>query len=66
MKLELMLDRCQQMLLLLNIKKSILCAMFNVLLGYIVSKKRLLVDQAKISMIVNFLVPKNGFHFDIH
>ena len=57
MKLRLMLDRFQQMQLLLNIKKFILCAMFSLFLGYIVSKKGVLVDQAKILVIVKFLVP---------
>ena len=57
MKLGFMMDRFQQMQLSLNIKKSILCAMFSLFLGYSVSKKGVLVDQAKILVIAKFIVP---------
>jgi hypothetical protein len=61
MKLELMLDRCQQMQFLLNIKKCILYTLFGVSLVHIVCKEGLLVVLEKLSLIVNLLVLKNVF-----
>jgi hypothetical protein len=53
--LWLMLDRCRQYQILLNLKKCIFCAPFGILLGHVVCTWGLLVDPAKIAIIVNFL-----------
>ena len=56
-KLRLMLDKCRKLQLSLNIKKCLFCTPFGVLLGHIVCKEGLLVDPAKISVILNLLAP---------
>ena len=48
-----MLDKCRQHQISLNLKKCIFCAPFGILLGHIVCKKGLMVDPAKIAIIVN-------------
>jgi hypothetical protein len=48
-----MLERCRQCEISLNIKKCIFGTLFGVLLGHIVCKQVLLVDPAKITVIVN-------------
>jgi hypothetical protein len=50
--LRLMLDKCRQCQISLNLKKCILFSPFGVLLGQILCKKGLLVDPSKISIIV--------------
>jgi hypothetical protein len=55
----LMLDRCRQYHISLNLKKCIFCASFQILLGHVVCKHGLLVDPAKIVMIVD-LPPPNS------
>jgi hypothetical protein len=55
--LWLMLDRCRQYHISLNLKKCIFCAPFGILLGHVVCKQGLLVDPAKIVVIVNFPPP---------
>jgi hypothetical protein len=52
--LRLMLERCRQCQILLNIKKCIFKTSFGILLGHIVCKQGLLVDPANIAVIVNF------------
>jgi hypothetical protein len=42
--LRLMLDRCRQCHISLNLKKYIFCASFGILLGHVVCKQGLLVD----------------------
>jgi hypothetical protein len=59
--LILMLERCRQCQISLNIKKHIFCTPFGILLGHIVCKQGLLVDHAKIAVIVN-LPPPNSVH----
>jgi hypothetical protein len=54
----LMLEQCRQYQISLNIKKCILRTFFGILLGHIVCKKGLLVDPAKITIIVNLPAPK--------
>jgi hypothetical protein len=56
--LRLMLERCRQCQISLNIKKCIFGTPFGILLGHIVCKQGLLVDPAKIAVIVNLPPPK--------
>jgi hypothetical protein len=56
--LRLMLERCRQCQISLNIKKCIFGTLFGILLGHIVCKQGLLVDPAKITVIVNLPPPK--------
>jgi hypothetical protein len=51
--LRIMLDKCRQCQIALNLKKSIFFSPFGVLLGHIVCKKGLLVDPSKIAIIVD-------------
>ena len=44
---------------MLNSKKCILCASFRILLGHVVCKEGILVDPAKIALIVKFPPPTN-------
>jgi hypothetical protein len=60
--LILMLDRCKQCHISLNIKKCIFNAPFGILLGNVVCKQGLLVDPAKIVVIVNLPPPKSMCH----
>jgi hypothetical protein len=57
--LRLMLDRCRQYHISLNLKKCIFCTPFGILLGHVVCKQGLLVDPAKIAVIVNFPPPES-------
>jgi hypothetical protein len=50
--LILMLDRCHQLQISLNLKKCIFCTPFGTLLRHVVCKEGLLVDQAKIVAIL--------------
>jgi hypothetical protein len=52
-----MLKRCRQCQISLNIKKYIFGTPFGILLGHIVCKQGLLVDLAKIAVIVNLPPP---------
>jgi hypothetical protein len=56
--LQLMLERCRECQILLNIKKCIFGIPFGILLGHIVCKQGLLVDPDKIAVIVNLPPPK--------
>jgi hypothetical protein len=51
--LILMLDKCRQCQISLNLKKCIFFSPFGVLLGHIVCKQGLLVDPSKIAIIVD-------------
>jgi hypothetical protein len=53
-----MLERCRQCHISLNIKKCIFGTPFGILLAHIVCKQGLLVDLAKIAVIVNLPPPK--------
>ena len=54
-----MLEKCRQYHISLNLKKCIFCAPFGILLGHIVCRQGLMVDPAKIAIIVNLLAPKS-------
>jgi hypothetical protein len=54
-----MLEICRQCQILLNIKKCIFRTPFGILLGHILCKQGLLVDPAKIAVIVNLPPPKS-------
>ena len=56
--LRIMLERCRKCHISLNIKKCIFGTPFGILLGHIVCKQSLLVDPAKIAVIVNLPPPK--------
>ena len=51
--LRLMLNKCRQHQISLNLKKCIFCAPFGILLGHVVCKQGLMMDPAKIAIIVN-------------
>jgi hypothetical protein len=55
--LRLMLDKCRQCQIALNLKKCILFSPFGVFIVHIVCKKGLLVDPSKISIIVDLPPP---------
>jgi hypothetical protein len=57
--LRLMLERCRQCQVSLNIKKCIFVTPFGIFLGNIVCKHGLLVDPANIAVIVNLPPPKS-------
>ena len=57
--LRLMLDKCRQYHISLNLKKCIFCAPFGILLGHIVCRQGLMVDHEKISIIVNLPAPNS-------
>jgi hypothetical protein len=57
--LILMLDRCRECQISLNIKKCIFNAPFDILLGHVVCKQGMLVDPSKIVVIVNLPPPKS-------
>jgi hypothetical protein len=55
--LRLMLDRCRQCQISLNLKKCIFYAPFGILLGHLVCKQGLLVDLVKIAVILELQPP---------
>jgi hypothetical protein len=55
--LILMLDRCRKFHISLNLKKCVFCVHFGILLGHVVCKKGLLVDPAKIAVILDLPPP---------
>jgi len=55
--LRLMFDRCRQCKISLNLKKCIFCSPFGILLGHVVCKHGLIMDLAKIAIIVNLPPP---------
>jgi hypothetical protein len=57
--LILVLERCRQCHISLNIKKCIFGTPFEILLGHIVCNQGLLVDLAKIEVIENLPPPKS-------
>ena len=54
-----MLEWCRQNQIALNSKKLIFCVRFRMLLGHIVCKQGLLVDLAKIALILSLPPPTN-------
>jgi hypothetical protein len=57
--LRLMLERCRKCQIYLNINKCIFSTPFGILLGHILCKQGLIVDPAKIVVIVNLPQPKS-------
>jgi hypothetical protein len=55
--LRLMLDKCRQCQIALNLKKCIFFSPFGVILGHIVCNQGLLVDPSKIAIIVDLPPP---------
>jgi hypothetical protein len=55
--LILMLYRCRQCHISLNLKKCIFCAPFGILLGHVVCKQGLLLDPSKIGVILDLQLP---------
>ena len=55
--LRLMLQKCRQYQISLNLKKCIFYAPFGILLGHIVCRQGLMVDSAKVAIIVNLPAP---------
>eukprot|EP00253_Pinus_taeda_P029817 PITA_29817 len=50
---HLMLEMCRRYQIMLNLKKCLSCFPFGILLGHVVCKQGLMVDPAKIAVIVN-------------
>ena len=55
--LRLMLVKCREHQISLNLKKCIFCVPFVIFLGHVVCKQGLMVDPAKIVIIVNLTPP---------
>ena len=55
--LRFMLAKCREYQILLNLKKCIFCVPFGNLLGHMVYRQGLMVDVAKIAIIVNLPPP---------
>ena len=55
--LRLMLAKCREHQISLNLKKCIFCVPFGILLGHVVCRQGLMVDPAKIAIIVNLPPP---------
>lgn len=55
--LRMMLSRCKQYQISLNLKKCIFGVPFGILLGHIVCRQGLMVDLVKIPIIVNLAPP---------
>lgn len=57
--LRLMLDTCRRYQILLNLKKCLFCVPFGISLGHVVCKQGLMVDPAKIAIIINLEAPRS-------
>ena len=55
--LRMMLERCHQYQIALNLRKCIFCAPFGVLLGHVVCRDGILVDLAKVAIILDLPPP---------
>jgi len=55
----LMLDNYQRYHIALNLKKCLFCVPFGTLLGHVVCKQGLMVDPAKITVILNMEAPRS-------
>jgi hypothetical protein len=58
--LRLMFDRCRELQILLNLRKCIFCVPHGNLLGHIVCREGVLVDPAKLVVIVNMPPPMSA------
>lgn len=54
-----MFERFQQLIISLNIKKCVFSTPFGTLLGHFICKEGLLVDPAKVSIILGLEKPTN-------
>ena len=63
--LILMLERCIQIQLSLNIKKCIFATPIGILLGHVVCIEGIKVDLAKIKVIIDFKHPSDPKHIRI-
>eukprot|EP00253_Pinus_taeda_P033049 PITA_33049 len=57
--LGLMLDTCRRYQITLNLKKCLVCVPFGILLGYVEYREGLMVDLAKIAIIINLEAPRS-------
>eukprot|EP00253_Pinus_taeda_P004566 PITA_04566 len=57
--LHLMLDTCRRYQITLNLKKCLFCVPFGTLLGHVVCRQGLMVDLAKIAVILNLEAPRS-------
>lgn len=57
--LRLMLDTCRRCQITLNLKKCMFYVPFGTLLGHVVCRQGLMVDPAKIAVILNLEAPRN-------
>jgi len=57
--LSLMLDMCRRYHITLNLKKCLFCIPFGILLGHVVCRQGLMVDPAKITVIINLESPRS-------
>lgn len=55
--LRLMLDQCRKLQISLSLKKCIFSTPFGTLLGHVMCKDGLLVDQANITAILDMVAP---------
>eukprot|EP00253_Pinus_taeda_P027868 PITA_27868 len=55
----LMLDTCRRYQITLNLKKCLFYVPFRILLGHVVCRQGLMVDPAKIMVIINLEVPRS-------
>ena len=56
--LRIMFDRCRQLQISINLKKSIFAVPFGTLLGHVVCKQGVCVDPTKVVVIINMEAPK--------
>ena len=59
--LRMMLERCHQYQIVLNLRKCIFCAPFGVLLGHVVCRDGILVNPTKVAIILD-LSPPTSIH----
>jgi hypothetical protein len=60
--LHLMFDKCREFQTSMNLKKCILCVPHGNLLGHIVCREGVLVDPAKVAVIVNMPLSTSAKH----
>jgi len=56
-QLRMTFDRCMHCQIALNLKKCVFCSPFGILLGHVVCKHGLIMNLAKIAIIVNLPPP---------
>jgi hypothetical protein len=58
--LRLIFDRCRELQISLNLRKCIFCVPNKIILGHIVCREGVLVDPAKVGVIVNISPPTSA------